>query len=145
MNSFILSATNLVVLGALILVTDGVILQHNGANLPTLVTKDDCEQSALRHAESCGVIFEKVDCSLSGTWWNRGDELAIEQRNWKNLRGTGFHNDVESIIVAPECVLFGYEKNDQNARGPGISVSAVDKQNWVYRELSDERVSNDHK
>merc|ERR1712080_68012 len=55
------------------------------------------------------------------------------------MGGTGFHEDVESILVAPGCVLFGYDENDQNERGTGISVSAVGKRDWIYRELSSHR------
>jgi len=62
-----------------------------------------------------------------------------QQGRWVNLRGTGFHEDVESIIVAPGCIMFGYDENDQKKRGTGISVSAVGKRDWVYRELSSKR------
>ena len=100
--------------------------------------EDDCEQSADRHVGKCGVIFEKSECDTPESWniFGTGDEMAIEKDKWINLRGTGFHEDVESIIVAPGCVLFGYDENDKDARGTGISVSAVGKSDWVYRELS---------
>lgn len=100
--------------------------------------EDDCEKSADRHAGKCAVIFEKKECDLPESWnpFGTGDEMAIEEGKWINLRGTGFHEDVESIIVAPGCVVFGYDENDKKARGTGISVSAVGKTDWVYRELS---------
>ena len=99
--------------------------------------EDDCEKSAARNVGKCGVIFEKKECDdgLIGT----GDEKGIEEGRWINLRGTGFHEDVESIIVAPGCVLFGYDENSKTDRGTGISVSAVGKRDWVYRELSSHR------
>jgi len=96
--------------------------------------EDDCRKSAARHQGKCGVIFEKKECDDG--LFKTGSEKAITKGNWINLRGTGFHEDVESILVAPGCVLFGYDENDQDARGTGISVSAVGKQNWVYRELN---------
>lgn len=99
--------------------------------------EDDCEKSAARHVGKCGVIFEKKECDDG--LFKTGSEKAIEEGRWINLRGTGFHEDVESIIVAPGCVLFGYDENDKDERGTGISVSAVGKQNWVYRELSSHR------
>ena len=71
--------------------------------------------------------------------FKNGDEKAIPEGRWVNLRGTGFHEDVESIIVAPGCIMFGYDENDQKKRGTGISVSAVGKRDWVYRELSSKR------
>ena len=92
---------------------------------------------AARNVGKCGVIFEKKECDdgLIGT----GDEKAIEEGRWINLRGTGFHEDVESILVAPGCVMFGYDENSKTDRGTGISVSAVGKHDWVYRELSSHR------
>ena len=99
--------------------------------------EDDCEKSAARHAGKCGVIFEKKECDDG--LFKTGSEKAIEEGRWINLRGTGFHEDVESIIVAPGCVIFGYDENDRNDRGTGISVSAVGKRDWVYRELSSHR------
>jgi len=35
--------------------------------------------------------------------------------------------------------MFGYDENDQQKRGTGISVSAVGKRDWVYRELRSHR------
>lgn len=99
--------------------------------------EDDCEKSAARNVGKCGVIFEKKECDDG--FFKTGNEKGIPEGQWVNLRGTGFHEDVESIIVAPGCVLFGYDENDRNDRGTGISVSAVGKQNWVYRELSSHR------
>ena len=66
--------------------------------------------------------------------------MEIDEDKWTNLRGTGFHEDVESIIVKPGCVVFGYDENSKTAskRGTGISVSAVGKTDWVYRELDSE-------
>merc|ERR1711997_1212205 len=74
-----------------------------------------------------------------GGLFKTGNEKGIEEGRWVNLRGTGFHEDVESILVAPGCVLFGYDENSRNERGTGISVSAVGKRDWVYRELSSHR------
>merc|ERR1712141_993774 len=87
--------------------------------------EDDCEDAA-KDAErngACAVIFEQQECDLSII----GDKLEIVEDKWTNLRGTGFHEDVESIIVKPGCVVFGYDENSKTAskRGTGISVSAV--------------------
>jgi len=97
--------------------------------------EDDCEDSAkdAERSGACAVIFEQQECDLSII----GDKLEIVEDKWTNLRGTGFHEDVESIIVKPGCVVFGYDENDKKARGTGISVSAVNKKDWVYRELND--------
>jgi len=99
--------------------------------------EDDCEKSAARNVGKCGVIFEKKECDDG--LFKTGNEKAIPEGRWVNLRGTGFHEDVESIIVAPGCIMFGYDENDQKKRGTGISVSAVGKRDWVYRELSSKR------
>jgi len=99
--------------------------------------EDDCEKSAARNVGKCGVIFEKKECDDG--LFKTGNEKAIQEGRWVNLRGTGFHEDVESIIVAPGCIMFGYDENDQKKRGTGISVSAVGKRDWVYRELSSKR------
>jgi len=99
--------------------------------------EDDCEKSAARNVGKCGVIFEKKECDDG--LFKTGNEKAIAEGRWVNLRGTGFHEDVESIIVAPGCIMFGYDENDQKKRGTGISVSAVGKRDWVYRELSSKR------
>ena len=141
MNLLTFPTASLIFLGALIL---GIECSLFGRSGPRIITndgntynEDDCEKSAGRHTRMCGVIFEKTECDegLFGT----GDELGINEGHWINLRGTGFHEDVESIIVAPGCVLFGYDENNENARGTGISVSAVGRQDWVYRELNSKR------
>lgn len=54
------------------------------------------------------------------------------------LLGTGFHDDVESIIVHPGCVLHGYERSPTGKKERGISVSAVNRTAWVYKELEDD-------
>ena len=101
--------------------------------------EDDCEDSAkdAERSGACAVIFEQQECDLSII----GDKLEISEDKWTNLRGTGFHEDVESIIVKPGCVVFGYDEDKKEERGTGISVSAVGKTNWVYRELNDKFVS----
>ena len=101
--------------------------------------EDDCEDSAkdAERSGACAVIFEQQECDLSII----GDKLEIKEGVWTNLRGTGFHEDVESIIVKPGCVVFGYDENDKKERGTGISVSGVGKTDWVYRELNDKFVS----
>ena len=101
--------------------------------------EDDCEDSAkdAERSGACAVIFEQQECDLSII----GDKYEITEDKWTNLRGTGFHEDVESIIVKPGCVVFGYDENDKDERGTGISVSAVGKKDWVYRELNDKFVS----
>merc|ERR1712141_67451 len=98
--------------------------------------EDDCEDSAkdAERSGACAVIFEQQECDLSII----GDKLEIKEGVWTNLRGTGFHEDVESIIVKPGCVVFGYDENSKSERGTGISVSAVGKTDWVYRELDSE-------
>merc|ERR1712038_72480 len=97
--------------------------------------EDDCEDSAkdAERSGACAVIFEQQECDLSII----GDKLEIKEGVWTNLRGTGFHEDVESIIVKPGCVVFGYDENDKKERGTGISVSGVGKTDWVYKELND--------
>lgn len=101
--------------------------------------EDDCEDSAkdAERSGACAVIFEQQECDLSII----GHKHEIEENKWTNLRWTGFHEDVESIIVKPGCVFFGYDENDKKERGTGISVSAVNKTDWVYRELNDKFVS----
>ena len=101
--------------------------------------EDDCEDSAkdAERSGACAVIFEQQECDLSII----GDKMEIAEGTWTNLKGTGFNEDVESIIVKPGCVLFGYDEDDKKERGSGISVSAVGKTDWVYRELNDKFVS----
>ena len=91
--------------------------------------EDDCEDAAkdAENRRACAVIFEKQECDVSII----GDKLEIAEGTWTNLRGTGFNEDVESIIVKPGCVVFGYDENDKKERGAGISVSAVGKTDWV--------------
>ena len=100
--------------------------------------ESDCESAAKDAANSgaCGVIFEKSECS--GGFFGTGDAKEITEGNWTGLRGTGFHEDVETILVKPGCVMFGYDEDDKKARGTGISVSAVGKTDWVVRELKSE-------
>ena len=101
--------------------------------------EDDCEDAAkdAENSRACAVIFEKQECDISII----GDKMEIAEDTWTNLRGTGFNEDVESIIVKPGCVVFGYDEDDKKQRGSGISVSAVGKTDWVYRELNDRFVS----
>jgi len=120
-----------------------VVLFHDLSAVPSprkVVTQDgksydeeDCEVAAKDAANSgaCAVIFEKDECE-TGIF---GDSMDIGEGNWTNLRGTGFHEDVESILVKPGCVLFGYDENDKKERGTGISVSAVGKTDYVVRDL----------
>ena len=102
--------------------------------------EDDCEDAAkdAERSGACAVIFEKTECDLPDLFFGTGDKMEIDEDKWTNLRGTGFHEDVESIIVKPGCVVFGYDENSKSERGTGISVSAVGKTDWVYRELDSE-------
>ena len=102
--------------------------------------EDDCEDAAkdAERSGACAVIFEKTECDLPDLFFGTGDKMEIDEDKWTNLRGTGFHEDVESIIVKPGCVLFGYDENSKSERGTGMSVSAVGKTDWVYRELDSE-------
>jgi len=102
--------------------------------------EDDCEDAAkdAERSGACAVIFEKTECDLPDLFFGTGDKMEIDEDKWTNLRGIGFHEDVESIIVKPGCVLFGYDENSKSERGTGISVSAVGKTDWVYRELDSE-------
>lgn len=109
----------------------GGIVTENGRNY----NEDDCRKSARRNSGSCAVIFEKKECDLPDFGIGFGSEKAISEGRYTKLRMTGFNNDVESIIVKPGCVLFGYDKSDKSNRGKGISVSAVGKSDWVYKEL----------
>jgi len=120
-----------------------VVLFHDLSAIPSprKVIEEDgstydeerCEVAAKDAANSgaCAVLFEKSKCKL-GIF---GDSLDIEEGNWTNLRGTGFHEDVETILVKPGCMLFGYDENDKKDRGTGISVSAVGKTDYVVRVL----------
>ena len=126
-----------------------VVLFHDLSAIPSprKVIEEDgstydeerCEVAAKDAANSgaCAVLFEKSKCKL-GIF---GDSLDIEEGNWTNLRGTGFHEDVETILVKPGCMLFGYDENDKKDRGTGISVSAVGKTDYVVRVLDGKFVS----
>lgn len=141
MNRFALSNTFLLFLGIYFFQLEEITAVPNPRKIikqdGSTYNEDDCEQSADRHAGKCAVIFEKSECDTPESWnpFGVGDEMSIESNKWINLRGTGFHEDVESIIVHPGCVIFGYDENTKTDRGTGISVSAVGKTDWVYREL----------
>merc|ERR1712226_457994 len=103
--------------------------------------EDDCEDAAkdAERSGACAVIFEKTECDLPDLFFGTGDKMEIDEDKWTGLRFTGFHEDVESIIVRPGCVVFGYDEDHEDIRDRGqtISVSAVGKKDWVYRELED--------
>merc|ERR1712141_101816 len=78
--------------------------------------EDDCEDAA-KDAErngACAVIFEKTECDLPDFGFGTGDKKEIPEGKWTGLRFTGFHEDVESIIVRPGCVVFGYDEDHED-------------------------------
>ena len=110
-----------------------VVREENG----DIYNEDDCIESAKRFPDSCAVIYEKKECDTPDTFLGTGDEMGIPEGT-TGLLGTGFHDDVESIIVRPGCVLHGYERSPTGNKERGIIVSAVNKTDWVYKELDDE-------
>jgi len=122
-----------------------VVLFHDSFAVPSprkvvtedgkVYNEDDCEAAAkdAENSGACGVIFEKTECD-DGLFGN-GDSKEIKEGVWTPLRGTGFHEDVESILVKPGCVLFGYDEDDKNDRGTGISVNAVGSIDYVVKDL----------
>merc|ERR1711963_556808 len=122
-----------------------VVLFHDSSAVPSprkvvtedgkVYNEDDCEAAAkdAENSGACGVIFEKTECD-DGLFGN-GDSKEIKEGVWTPLRGTGFHEDVESILVKPGCVLFGYDEDDKKDRGTGISVNAVGSIDYVVKDL----------
>jgi len=113
------------------------VIEENGDNY----NEDDCRDAAKDALKSgaCAVIFEKTECDTPDFIFGTGDKKEIfEKDQWVRLgRTSGFREDVESIIVKPGCVLVGYDEDDKENPGQGITVSAVGKTDWVYRELED--------
>ena len=109
-----------------------VVQEEDGDNY----NEDDCQESAGRFPDSCAVIYEKTECDTPD-FFGTGDEMGIAEGT-TGLLGTGFHDDVESIIVHPGCVLHGYERSPTGKKERGISVSAVNRTAWVYKELEDD-------
>ena len=121
------------------------IIEEDGSTY----NEDDCEKAADEHAGSCAIIFDKHECDLPESFLSvlhTGDKLAIEVGNTPSLP-FDFEEDVKSVIVHPGCVLFGYDEDlglirtEKKDLGKGIMVSAVNKKDWVYKELNGKFVS----
>jgi len=107
------------------------VIEEDGSNY----NEDDCRDKAkdAERSGACAVIFEKTECDDG--LLKTGDSKEIEEDKWTNLFGTGFNEDVESVIVRPGCALVGYDESDKDDPAQGITVSAVGKTDWVYKEL----------
>merc|ERR1712038_2227041 len=113
-----------------------VVLFHDTSAVPSprkvvtedgkVYNEDDCEAAAkdAENSGACGVIFEKTECD-DGLFGN-GDSKDIKEGVWTPLRGTGFHEDVESILVKPGCVLFGYDEDDKKDFDLKDDIEAVE-------------------
>ena len=124
---------------------DSVVLVFTGPknyydNPRTRYENDNCEKIAARNIGACGVIFEKKECDDGGwfNWFGQADQKTIENDTWVDLRGTGLFKDIKSAIVAPGCVMFGYEKNDKIYRGRELFRldSTGGYKDWFYKDVS---------
>ena len=111
-----------------------------------------CEEKAFHSRRACGVVFEKKECDNGGylNWFGQPDHMAIEKDSWVDLQGfktsklqniKGLYREIKSVLVAPGCVMFGYETNDKTYRGQelfrvGRESDKFVYQNWLYKDVS---------
>merc|ERR1711997_523902 len=110
------------------------IVEEDGSNYD----EDDCRKAAKKHSTSCAVIFENEECDdgLLKLGWDYGISTGYTKFGLLDRK----REDSESVIVSPGCVFFGYDEDhsDKSERGKGIMVSAVGKNDWVYKEFESE-------
>ena len=100
-------------------------------------TKKAAEESRKSNDASisyCAVLFENDDCDSCTRIFSGWDE-GIKAGKRTFGKASRYREDSASVIVAPGCILVGYDEDDVKDNVKRTIATAIGRKDWVYKQF----------